>query len=647
MPDWSYHVALKNALFAVPRNGGRRFVTRFLGFLTKLPLGAMVVDLLGHMHPPKILRKTLGGVDLDSPVGLTAVVDPDLHAAQAFERFGFGFLCAGPVACREEKSGEGPRRLKGRAGILDPGFHKFASSTLLARLKKRKPRLPIVVKIAWSDGAAPEAALREIEIVLAELSPYAAYFLLDARLFAGYARWTEPRRKALLERVAVSERPVLLEIPFNAVSERSAFLREAVVSGVKGFVVGPRSEPEGMIDAPGDRDAVLAQVERLRGMLGEGGIVFAGSSIVSPRDAVDALAAGADGVLLGSGFVFTGPGLPKRINEALESLALMKKPPQAADGPEEPWKTSWFWGVILGGSMLLGSAMALIFALTVVILPYDETMSGITRPMLEAFNPRIVSFMIHDRATLAGTMTSLGGLYLALAWYGIRKGHAWAHHILVISALIGFLSFLSFLGSGYFDPFHGFVTAVLLQFLLLVIVLHRPEPKESSPLHLDNDPAWKRALWGQTAFVAQGFALIVAGMTIGLIGMTSTLVHEDVEYLRMTVEQIRAFHPSLIPLIAHDRETFGNMLVCAGIVILFSALWGFRYGRKWLWWIWLIAGYPPYLQTLWIHLEIGYENLFHLSPVFLGLGVQTAGLALCHRFLSGNQEKTKSTAIAS
>ena len=39
-----------------------------------------------------------------------------------------------------------------------------------------------------------------------------------------------------------------------------------------------------------------------------------------------------------------------------------------------------------------------------------------------------------------------------------------------------FGSFFLFLGFGYFDPFHAFVTAVLFQFLLLMIHSHLAPP---------------------------------------------------------------------------------------------------------------------------------------------------------------------------
>ena len=52
-------------------------------------------------------------------------------------------------------------------------------------------------------------------------------------------------------------------------------------------------------------------------------------------------------------------------------------------------------------------------------------------------------------------------------WGGIRRGLHWAKTTVVASAFTGFLSFFLFLGFGYFDPLHAFVTAILFQFALM------------------------------------------------------------------------------------------------------------------------------------------------------------------------------------
>ena len=51
--------------------------------------------------------------------------------------------------------------------------------------------------------------------------------------------------------------------------------------------------------------------------------------------------------------------------------------------------------------------------------------------------------------------------------HAIRRGAHWAQVAVLSSAFAGFVSLFGFLGFGYFDPFHAFVSAILFQFLLL------------------------------------------------------------------------------------------------------------------------------------------------------------------------------------
>ena len=179
-------------------------------------------------------------------------------------------------------------------------------------------------------------------------------------------------------------------------------------------------------------------------------------------------------------------------HDALPSSAPVEKWPTVF-----PAETSWFWALLLGISMFVGGLLALVIASTSVVLPYDETFSGLTRAQLAAINDRLLYFMAHDRVSLAGTMIAVGVLYVQLAFFGIRRGRCWARVTVLVSAFAGFGSFFLFLGFGYFDPFHAFVTAIL--FPLLLLALHgklsppspqaSPSPRQPSMLSRSSDVA--------------------------------------------------------------------------------------------------------------------------------------------------------------
>ncbi|MGD6950127.1 dihydroorotate dehydrogenase, partial [Bacillus mobilis] len=78
--------------------------------------------------------------------------------------------------------------------------------------------------------------------------------------------------------------------------------------------------------------------------------------------------AGADLIMLSGGYVSSGPGLPKRINEAAADLGV-----HAGRGDFGGWMLYWLFGFFI----LIGGLIALFFSLTSVILPYDEHFLGI------------------------------------------------------------------------------------------------------------------------------------------------------------------------------------------------------------------------------------------------------------------------------
>ena len=373
-------------------------------------------------------------------------------------------------------------------------------------------------------------------------------------------------------------------------------------------------------------------VRQVRKEVGLDPIVIGSAGVHSPADALDYIEAGADLVQVDSGLVFSGPGLPKRINEALLYRCLMPESDSAAPRTRiggEPW----FWAMLMGLSMLVGGLMAMAVATTRVVLPYDESMAGLTRERLLEVNDRLLSFMAHDRVTLAGTMLAVGILYMTMAWWGIHRGVHWAYVAVIVSALAGFFSFFSFLSFGYFDPFHAFVTAILFQFLLLTIHARLPQRHQIETPDLWNDWRWKANQWGQLLFVIHGAVLITAGIVISEIGMTTVFVAEDLEFMRISAVDLFGAHPQLVPLVAHDRATFGGMLIACGVATVLPAVWGFRRGQAWLWWALMLAGNIAYLSAMIVHWSVGYHSLKHLLPVYGGLGWLWVGGIASYWFL--------------
>ena len=141
-------------------------------------------------------------------------------------------------------------------------------------------------------------------------------------------------------------------------------------------------------------------------------------------------------------------------------------------------------------------------------------------------------------------------------------------------------------------------------------------------------------LWWQLTMIVHGAILTVAGLVIAKIGITSVFIADDLEFLCTTPDRLWEVNERIIPLVAHDRATFGGMLLSVGCAVTFSGLWGPRRGRAWLWWMLLIAGSVAYVATIAIHHHVGYTSFRHLLPAYGGLvllwGGSASGFAFAH-----------------
>jgi dihydroorotate dehydrogenase len=659
MPDWFYRTVTRPVLFRVPATAARSFALGFLGVLARLPLGPSLIDLLGHMRADTRLRCSHLGLTFPTPVGLGPYLDTDAVALPALARFGFGFLEVGPVTLHPSPEGVPVARHPDREALC------FSDSLSSAGLKTLGPRiaeasrlgLPVIARLGSAHGVVPTFATEECAKMIADLAPHVRLFSLATLRTAVAEGWTEEDWKVHLRGVVRAARQqlkacsVLLCVPADADDARSrAFIEAARAAGVGGFVVDggiplPDDTGEGrlLVGTPA-REVALRTVGWLRQHCGEDAVIIASGGVHELEHALGLRAAGADLVQVDSGLVYTGPGLPKRINEALLYLACRQEAENAAsDTPEDeslPQERSgemaWFWTTLMGAGMLAGSVLALGIAATRIVLPYDEQFVGMTRAQLAAVNPRLLPFMAHDRISLAGTMIAVGVLYLGLSWFGIRRGLHWARQAVFASAFTGFASFFLFLGFGYLDPFHAFVTTCLLQLLLLGVHsklgTYTPALQDDAPA-LRGGRAWHWSLWGQLLLILHSVALLGAGLVISVIGVTRVFVPEDLHFMHTTADALRAANPQLVPLVAHDRATLGGMLLSSGLAFLLPALWGYRNGARWLWWTFLVAGLSAYAAALGVHLSVGYTDAHHLVPAFAGLTLFLAALGLSYPYL--------------
>ena len=630
MPDWFYRTVSQPILFRLPAPRARDFALGFIGRLARFPLGPFLIDFLGHMRADPRLRRSLLDTDFPTAVGLGPWLDTRLAAIEALSRFGVGFIEVGPVSLEGKTSDESVKRLADQQALW---IGADAGSVSLADCKQRLSKaaclkVPLIIRLDYASDEAIQRLIRELpdSVRLVSLTT------LRTAVEHGWSieRWSEHLELVLK---AAPPRHILLCINTDQDLDAIAPMIEAALrEGAAGLIVdgSVKAEANGRLIGLPVRQRALQQVRRLRELAGAHVPIISSGGVHEPGHALELLSSGADLVQVDTGLIYTGPGLPKRINDCL--LFDATRQPASADPPRIA-ELTWVWTTLMGAGMMIGGLLALVIAATKVVLPYDEAYLGISINQLTAINSRLLAFMAHDRVTLAGSMVAIGLIYVGLSVFGIRRGLHWARQAVLVSAFTGFASFFLFLGFGYLDTFHAFVTVALLQLLLLGVHarlgVYTPATRPDSR----GDHAWRLSLWGQLLLVFHGFALLAAGAFISLIGVTQVFVHEDLVFMETTAATLAAANPRLVPLVAHDRATLGGMLLAGGWVFLLPALWGYRRGASWMWWTLLIAGSIAYAAGIVVHFAVGYLSFKHLLPAFGGFGLLLFSLLLSYPFL--------------
>lgn len=659
VPDWTYHPFFKPLLFRLPSEEARALTLRLLEIQATTAAGRRLFQLFAPRPPGDEHATTAFGIRFSSPVGLAPGIDTHAIALTLLAHLGLGFLSVGPVKARSEprKHAHDPLRLRDALAIVSsPHAAQPGAAVASERVLSAKDlRAPVLFSLEGPD-LAEAIALVEKAAALVAVPVHGAEEV--AELSALRAR---------------TKKPLLLRLP-DAISDSAldTLVHRAVEAGFDGCVTaaGARSEllPDGVLDAPCVKTESLRQVERIARRHGDRFPVIGAGGIFTPEDALSFFDAGAKLIQLYAGFVYAGPGLPARILAAKAPKATLKDSPseltavkgappapdaakpaeatgaaQALETPEAAPPARRFaelgpYLVGFTGLVLIASGItALALAATVKLLPYDVAYLGMTMDDLCARNAcRIVHFMAHDRVSFGGSIIAVGSLYAWLGAVPLRRGEAWAFWTSTLSGLVGFGSFLTYLGYGYLDVWHGRATMALLPVFLIGLLLSFREikgPRGLSALTRLPAKAWRYspAGLGRLALTFTAFGMIAGGLTIMGVGMTRVFVPQDLEYMGATVAELKALNPRLVPLIAHDRAGFGGGLCSTGIVVMASVWYGTRPMARSLWRSLLLAGTVGFATAIGVHPAVGYTSFVHLAPAYAGALAFTIGMVLLYR----------------
>jgi hypothetical protein len=285
---------------------------------------------------------------------------------------------------------------------------------------------------------------------------------------------------------------------------------------------------------------------------------------------------------------------------------------------------------LTGIALALSGGFAILQSVSGQLLPQDSHAIGMdSNALMRAGNPRLIGFMFHDRVAYGGTIFAIGAGYLWLAAFPMRVQAAWAWWALGFSGTVGFLAFLTYLGQGYLDTWHGVATLFLLPVFAVGLVRSRPGNLSlRSAWLLVPESRHAFARWGRILLAVCSVGLIFAGLTIAIFGMTTVFVPADLRFIGLDIPALTQISPSLIPVISHDRAGFGGGLCSVGCLLLFMARCA-ELNRS-LVEIVAVMGFAGFGGAIGVHFAVGYLDFLHLMPAFLGfiLFILAEGLLL-------------------
>ena len=340
-----YKFILKPIFFLFDPEKIHHFTFGLLRFLFAIPgVGGIFRSLHTYRHPK--LEKEIFGLKFKNPVGLAAGFDKQALIGDKWENLGFGFVELGTVTPRSQVGNPKPRlfRLKEDGALINRmGFNNGGLEIMVARLKKMQDRSVIIGgNIGKNKDTPNEHAVDDYVKCFDALHAYVDYFVVNVSSpnTPGLRELQDkkPLTKLLRTLMELNEakkvqRPILLKIaPDLTNGQLDDIIAIVADTGIAGLVatnttisrkglVTPSAQIEqigngGLSGAPLSRRAIEV-VSYINTHSKQSIPIIGVGGIMNPKDAREMMKAGASLVQIYSGFVYGGPGLPKRICKEL------------------------------------------------------------------------------------------------------------------------------------------------------------------------------------------------------------------------------------------------------------------------------------------------------------------------------------------
>ena len=325
---------------------------------SKLGLGSVFSRRFG-INDPRLVREVFG-LRFDNPVGLAAGFDKDAKIYNELSNFGFGFIEIGTVTPKPQKGNPRKRlfRLKADQAIINRmGFNNEGVYAAAERLRQDH-KILIGGNIGKNKQTINEEAVGDYLVCMDVLFPYVDYFVVNVSS-PNTPGLRKLQQKGPLTQMlnalqnsnhrlgqvhSTHKKPILLKIaPDLNENELLDIINIVEKTGIDGVIATNTtidrtglksnfmlSEQQGGLSGIPLKERSTEVIRFLAEKSNNAFPIIGVGGIHSAADAIEKLEAGATLLQLWTGFVYEGPSLVRKINEAILAK-ISEASPQATE----------------------------------------------------------------------------------------------------------------------------------------------------------------------------------------------------------------------------------------------------------------------------------------------------------------------------
>ena len=340
------YALLKKALFLLSAEKAHSLTMYLLQISFKIP---GVKNIIRHLFTisSKKIEQTLWGITFPNPVGLAAGFDKNADYLHELSCFGFGFIEIGTVTPLPQSGNPKPRLFRlitDQAIINRMGFNNKGVKSVVEQLKNRPKNLIVGGNIGKNKNTPNEKASADYIACFDALFDHVDYFVINVSSpNTPNLRELQDKKPLTALIKSVQERNKLKKIPKPLLLKIAPDLSDDQLIDI--LTICDETQLDGLIatNTTLSREPLKEHPEVIKNM-GAGGLsglpladrstevikflrsknkkipIIGVGGVGNVSKALEKIDAGANLIQIYSGFIFKGPTLIKKINEALTTI---------------------------------------------------------------------------------------------------------------------------------------------------------------------------------------------------------------------------------------------------------------------------------------------------------------------------------------